>query len=39
LRQKQLQTFCGMMLERYEDEVLEALTSDAFSTHGKPPRQ
>jgi hypothetical protein len=35
LRQKQLQTFCGMMLERYEDEVLQALTTDAFSTHGE----
>jgi hypothetical protein len=35
LRQKQLQTFCGMMLERYEDEVLAALTTDAFSTQGE----
>jgi hypothetical protein len=35
LRQKQLQTFCGMMLERYEDEVLDALTTDAFSTPGE----
>ncbi|WIA40454.1 hypothetical protein OEZ86_013810 [Tetradesmus obliquus] len=37
LRQKQLQTFCGMMLERYEEEVLEALTSDAFSSQGAAP--
>eukprot|EP00878_Enallax_costatus_P024391 GHUV01026027.1.p1 GENE.GHUV01026027.1~~GHUV01026027.1.p1 ORF type:complete len:215 (+),score=63.94 GHUV01026027.1:288-932(+) len=37
LRIKQLTTFCGMMLERYEDEVLRAFMSDEFVTHGVAP--
>lgn len=37
LRVKQLTTFCGMVLERYEDEVLQALVSDQFITQGAAP--
>lgn len=31
LRIKQLTTFCGLLLESHEEEVMEALMSDGFS--------
>lgn len=37
LRKKQLTTFCGMLLESHEEEVVEALLSDQFSTAGVTP--
>lgn len=33
-RQKQLKSYCGLLLEEREDEVVEALTSDQFSAAG-----
>eukprot|EP00775_Hariotina_reticulata_P006901 gene6901-7117_t len=35
-RQKQLKTFCGLLLERHEDDVIHALTSDKFQSGVAP---
>eukprot|EP00879_Flechtneria_rotunda_P005224 GHRR01005507.1.p1 GENE.GHRR01005507.1~~GHRR01005507.1.p1 ORF type:complete len:301 (+),score=79.80 GHRR01005507.1:153-1055(+) len=37
MRVKQLQSFCGLMLEDHEDAVVEALTSDEFYNQGVAP--